>query len=164
MSFQLTERGLARLFNCANFEMPADPLIFVGLRGCVPVTPFDSNFADSHDLQVLGVDYTHMRCTLIQWRPGNGFAVYPGSTVPHRSAVQAGIANGGYGTNELAVGFYRDGHRYARGDHSIANPRLRHRAFRNDTPLPVRRTADDDDYDGVDGLTYGVANDNIHCA
>lgn len=164
MPFTLSDDVLVRLFKCANFEIPSDPLIFAGLRGCVPLTPHNSAFSAGHQLELLGVDYTHPRCTVVQWSPGRGLAVYPGSTVPHRSAVQSHLPAGGVGVNELTTGFYRDNHRYRRGDHSLSNANRRHRAFRNDSPLPVRRTADDLQFEGSDALSFGVVNDNIHCA
>ncbi|MBL8908169.1 MAG: peptidoglycan-binding protein [Rhizobiales bacterium] len=164
MPFTLTEDHLAALFELANLDTPDNQLIFFGLRGCVPLDDSGTPFASQHQLEFARVDYTHMNCTIGQWRPGSGFAVFPGSTVPYIERIKRKISAGGAGVNQLALGFYSGNHSYYRGIHQVNDPNLRHRAFRNDSSLPVQRTADDADYDADDTLYYQVVYDNIHCA
>ena len=165
MPFALSEAHLQTLFEASNFVIPDGEMIFIGLRGCVPLDVSGTGFAGSHQVEYLGVDYLHLRCSLVQWKPGSGFAIFPGSTVPHLSSVQARIAHGGAGVNQLALGYYRGTHGYYRGDHKLDTPMRRHRAFRNDSVLPVWRTGDDADFEGDDRLdTTSVPGDNIHCA
>lgn len=165
MPFFFSERHLERLFAAANFSLPPNQMIFVGLRGCIPVDPGNNGFAEAHALEYLGTDFIHMRCTLMQWRPGKGIAAFLGSTVPHITAVRSRIAAGGIGVNQLVSGYYRDRHSYYKGDHKVGTPRSRHRAFRNDSVLPVWRTGDDEDFEGDDRLdTTSIPGDNIHCS
>lgn len=164
MPFDLTESNLADLFAAANFVLPEGEMVFFGIRGCTPLEDGGTGFAGSQKLEFLGVNYTHLRCTIGQWRPGSGFAVFPASTVPYITAIQGGMSSGGVGVNQLAYGYYTKDHRYYKGDHKISNPRTRHRAFRNDSILPVWRTTDDEDYEGDDTLDTQIVYDNIHCA
>ena len=165
MPFTLTEAHLRTLFEAANFDIPPNQMIFIGLRGCVPLELGGTEFRAQHDLEYLGTDHLHFRCTFVQWKQGAGIAVFPGSTVPHLGVVKSHIAQGGRGVNQLALGYYRDAHAYYKGDHKLTDPSRRHRAFRNDSILPVWRTGDDEDYDGDDRLdTVTVPGDNIHCA
>lgn len=165
MPFSLDEDELALLFKAANFPIDENEMILAGLRGCVPVDSRGTEFAASQRLEYVGVDYLHMRCTLLQWKPGSGFAVFPASTVPHVDLVRPRIEFGGRGVNQLALGCYRGSHRYYRGDHMASKPSRRHRALRNDSVLPVWRTGDDADYEGDDTLDVtSVPGDNIHCA
>lgn len=165
LSFDLTESHLRSLMAKCGFCLPDKDMIFVGIRGCIPLDSNGSEFADKHKLQFIGTDNVHFRCTLLQWKIGGGFAVFPGSTVPHVNAIKAGLPRGGAGVNQLALGFYRDGHSYHKGDHKAGTPRSRHRAFRNDSVLPVWRTHDDLDFEGDDDLDVSVVpGDNIHCA
>jgi peptidoglycan hydrolase-like protein with peptidoglycan-binding domain len=164
MAFEFAEEHLALMFSLANLDVPSGEMIFFGLRGCSPVDDSGTGFARSQKLEHLRVDFTHMNCTIGQWVPGTGIAVFPASTVPHINAVRSHIAAGGRGVNQLALGYYRDGNRYYKGEHKISNPSTRHRAFRNDSALPVWRTGDDADYEGDDFLGYEVVFDNMHCA
>ena len=97
------------MFRLANFEIANNELIFFALRGTSPVE-IDGGFASSHTLIDMGVDFLHMRCTLGQWRPGSGFALYPGSTVPHLRGVEArvGPKKKGAGVNMIAPCYLRD--------------------------------------------------------
>jgi hypothetical protein len=163
--FSFSERHLDRLFAAANFSAPPDQMLIIGLRGCIPVDPGNNSFAQAHALEYLGTDFIHMRCTLLQWRPGHGLATFLGSTVPHITAVRSRIAAGGLGVNHLVSGYYRDRHSYYKGDHKLGTPTSRHRAFRNDSVLPVWRTGDDEDFEGDDRLdTTSIPGDNIHCS
>lgn len=165
MPFSLNEGQLGKLMSACGYRVPQNEMVFLGLRGCVSIGSDATDLASDHKLEYLGVDYRHLRCSIVQWQPGKGFALFPGSTVPHQSAINAGVAKGGQGVNQLTVGFYRDSHRYYCGDHKLTVPNRRHRAFRNDSVLPVLRTRDDGDYDGADELDIATApGDNIHCA
>ena len=73
MPFKLTEAHLHSLFQAANFDI-SNEMNFVGLRGCVPVEQGGTGFAGQHDIEYVGVDYMHLRCTFVQWMPGAGFA------------------------------------------------------------------------------------------
>lgn len=98
-AFKLTEAHLHSLFQAANFDI-SNEMNFVGLRGCVPVEQGGTGFAGQHDLEYVGVDYMHLRCTFVQWMPGAGFAVFPGSSVPHQKAIQSHI---GQATKKLGA-------------------------------------------------------------
>lgn len=167
--FTLTEDHLRSLFALANFELPDDPMIFFGLRGCLPLDEAGTDFAGSHRLEFLGPNYTHMRCTLGQWKPGGGFAVFPGSTVPHRRVIESAIPRNGVGVNQMAYCFLSRmaptlDHRYFKGDHGLTSSLGPHRAFRNESRQPVWRTADDVDFQGDDRIEVEAVFDNLHCA
>jgi len=171
MSYQLKSEQIEAMFRLASFEIPDDDIVFVGLRGASPVNVSGSDFEVSHKLNDKGADYLHMRCTLIQWRPKEGlFAVFPGSTVPHRRWVRWARPRGlgGEGANSLVTCFLRKNNntdrRYFEGDHGLSSKLGPHRAFRNESKLPVLRTGDDLDYEGNDLLEYAAVFDNLHCA
>jgi len=156
--FILKEEDLMRLWQINQFDIPKDQWIFFGLRGCLPVDDQDHSFSREHQLEVVSPDYVHPRCTIGQWVPGKGFAVFPGSTVPHRKHVESSIRRNGQGTNQLLTGCYKD---YRKGVHK-AGQSTGHQAFRQDHKLPVRRTADDVDYDADDRVEFGQPFDNLH--
>ncbi|WP_372574964.1 peptidoglycan-binding domain-containing protein [Ruegeria jejuensis] len=166
--FELTEEQLNGMFHLANFEVPSDELVFFGLRGCSPVAA-QGEFSSSHKLIEKGTDFLHQRCSIGQWRPGDSFALYAGSTVPNISDVSKFVSNNGNGVNMLAPCYLTDlpgtsDHRYQKGDHGLSSPLGPHRAFRNPNKLPVWRTGDDSDYEGDDRLVYESAFDNLHCS
>lgn len=163
MPFTVSDTQLSELFHAANLPVPDNEMVFCGFRGCIPISGGSQTLAPAQQLEFAGVDYRHMRCTLVQWVPGQGLAVFPGSTVPYIDAIAGHLDEGGQGANQLAFGYYRGSHRYVIGDHKLSDPQRRHRAFRNDSPLPVWRTSDNTVYDGNDAVTYGVCNDNLHC-
>ncbi len=168
MTYRLKAENLQEMFELSNFAIPSNQIVFVGLRGTSPVDMAGTAFAAGHDMNDLGIDYLHMRCSLIQWNTADDtFAVFAGSTVPNVNAVRRGIANGGRGVNQLATCFLAKGasvdRRYYKGDHGLSSPFGPHRAFRNDNKLPVWRTSDDSDYDGDDDLQFATAFDNMHC-
>ena len=156
--FILKEEDLLRLWQINQFDIPNDQWVFFGLRGCLPVDDQEHSFAHEHRLETVTPDYIHPRCTLGQWAPGKGFAVFPGSTVPHRKHVESSIRRNGLGTNQLLTGCYKD---YRKGMHK-AGQSTGHQAFRQDHKLPVRRTADDVDYDTDDRVEFGQPVDNLH--
>jgi Putative peptidoglycan binding domain len=160
MSFELTEEHLVLLWDLNQFQIPRDRWVFFGLRGCLPVSDQDHSFARSHAVKIEGVDYLHPRCTLGQWQPGRGFALFPGSTIPHRSHVAASRPQGGAGTNQLMTGYYSD---YRKGKHKAGSPTA-HDAFRQDNKLPIQRSADDADFDADDRVDFEQPFDNLHAA
>ena len=164
--FAVEEKHLFRLCEVNRYLLPADEMIFFGIRGCLPVLDDDHSFKKSHQAEVVPVDYTHPRCTLGQWMPGEGFALFPGSTVPHRSHVESALRSrsgrrSGEGANQLMTGLFKN---YKKGRHPRRKTRTQHDAFRNDGNLPIRRTADDLDYDNDDRVEYMTPNDNLHAA
>jgi hypothetical protein len=158
--FVLSEEHLLRLWRLNQFAVPSDRWVFFGLRGCLPVDDDNHEFARSHTLRVETVDYTHPRCTLGQWQPGKGFAVFAGSTSPHRKHVEESRLQGGVGTNQLLTGFYAD---YRKGVHKAGTPTA-HDAFRQDHELPVQRTGDDVDFDADDRVEFEKPFNNLHAA
>ena len=156
--FTLKENDLFGLWKLNQFAVPDDRWVFFGLRGCLPIDDQDHAFAREQQLELVEPDHVHPRCTLGQWAPGKGFAVFPGSTVPHHRHVKSSVARGGRGTNQLLTGCYKD---YRKGVHKHGKP-TGHQAFRQDNKLPVRRTADDVDYDEDDRVEYGLPFDNLH--
>jgi hypothetical protein len=161
----LTHDVLQRMAERTCASPPTDGLVFFGLRGALPIDLTGTPFAASHPLRITEVDHLHLRCTVGQWRPSEKtLALFPGSTAPHRSAVQQARAAGGVGANMLMLGCYR----YARGIHKAGSLKG-HRAFRQDMFFPVWRTTDDLDYDLEDHADLGpkltdYVWDNIHCA
>ena len=103
--FLLTEEHLLTLWEINQFPVPRDRWVFFGLRGCLPVNDNDQSFSHAHSLKVEDVDYIHTRCTLVQWCPGNGFALFPGSTVPHRKHVESSRPLAGVGANQLLTAY-----------------------------------------------------------
>lgn len=150
---------LAELCRLNSFTPEADDMVFFGLRGVTPVDPDDVGFRAEHSLAPADIDYIHPRCSLIQWWPSRGeFAVFAGSTVPHRKHVKTALAKSGKGANQLMTGFYRD---YRKGVHKAGKP-TGHKAFRQTRAHPIRRTADDFDYDSEDRVEFVNPFDNIH--
>lgn len=150
---------LKELCRLNSFAPGEDQLVFFGLRGVTPVDPDDFEFRSEHPLELTDIDYTHPRCSLLQWWPSRGeFAVFAGSTVPHRAYVKTAMAKSGQGANRLMTGFYRD---YRKGVHR-AGKSTGHDAFRQTRAHPIRRTADDFDYDNDDRVEFVNPFDNIH--
>jgi hypothetical protein len=157
--FTLKADHLKALCELNEFPVDADAMVFVGLRGCLPVNPGDQSIAKEHGLMGAVVDYLHPRCALIQWTPKDGkFAVFPGSTVPHRSSVEAARRRGGVGANQLLTGYYDD---YRKGWHKAGKP-TGHEAWRQTGSRPIRRTADDLDYEEDDRVEISNPADNFH--
>ncbi len=159
--YTLTTAHLAQLCALNEFPVDSEGLIFFGLRGCLPLHPFDQAFRAEHALTAAEVDHLHPRCTLIQWLPGEGtFAVYPGSTVPHRVYIEKARARGWRGANELLTGYFAD---YRKGIHRASTPR-RHEAFLQTSVRPFWRTTDDLDYGLEDPVDIDLPGDNLHAA
>jgi hypothetical protein len=158
--FKLTAEHLRQLCDLNSFTVDRKSMVFFALRGCLPANPGDHRQGREHSMELAPVDYLRPRCTIAQWLPAtNTFAVFPGSTVPHRSLVGAAKRRGGVGANELLTGFYGD---YRKGWHKKGRP-TGHEAWRQTGSRPIRRTADDLDYDPHDRVEITNPADNLHC-
>ena len=157
--YKLSANHLAEIF--ALNEYPYDPgaMVFAGIRGCLPIDLGNLEEAKEHEVETATVDHVHPRCTLIQWTPKTGlFAVFPGSTVPHQSSIAAAKKRKGVGANQLLTGFYDD---FRKGWHKRGS-KTGHEAWRQNASRPVRRSADDLDYDGDDRVEVVNPADNLH--
>ncbi|MCG7585181.1 peptidoglycan-binding protein [Photobacterium sp. OFAV2-7] len=160
--FTLSLDGLKALWQANLFEVPDSGLLFFGFRGCLPATPDHGHiFQKTHNLTITDVNYQNPRCTLGQANfDDETFAIFSASTVPSFKNIKKAKQRGGKGTNQLMTGFHPG---YTQGWHSGSSPRG-HRAFRMEGKLPIRRTADDLDYDELDRVEYMAPYDNIHSA
>jgi hypothetical protein len=159
--FELSHQHLVEL--CEANELPIDrsAMVFVGLRGCLPIKPFDHGFRDRQQLATALVNYGQPRCTLLQWRPAEGtFAAFPGSTVPHRKYIEMARTRGGMGCNQLLSGFWDD---FRKGRHKGFSP-TGHEAWLQTASRPYRRTVDDVYYDNLDRVEMVNPGDNLHAA
>jgi hypothetical protein len=156
--FTLTVEHLKHMAKINFFPMPESQILFFGLRGCLPVSDDSTQFTNEHQIELTPYDHIHPRCTLGQNNPKKGIALFPGSTVPHQRNIQRSLELGGRGTNMILTGYYKD---YRKGWHKPGS-NTGHQAFRQDNKLPVRRTADDLDYDYDDRVEYTRPYDNLH--
>src|SRR3954470_13558224 len=100
----LTGGLLRRVARQNNFALPSEYIVFAGIRGATPVDPDDLTFASARRVRIGPPDYESMRCTLVQWRPGDDqVAVFAGSTVPNRRAIAA-ARRGGSAANMVILG------------------------------------------------------------
>jgi hypothetical protein len=159
--FPLKVEHLEQLCRLNEFPVAGDEMVFVGVRGCLPENPVDHAFRDVQALSAaLPVDHVHPRCTLIQWMPlDKQFAVYPGSTVPHRRYIQGALA-GGEQANQLLTGFFAD---YRKGMHKAGKP-TGHAAFRETGMRVFRRTHNDAEFGVDDPVEFDNPFDNLHAA
>src|SRR5262245_26294064 len=159
MAFALTANLLGRLCQINSFQVPDQGMIFFGLRGCLPVNPDDQTLGAERGVEIVTCDSVYPRCTLGQWSPEQGtLAVFVGSTVPHMKYIKTSLQNNGKGTNQLMTGLYRD---YRKGVHKAGTSKASD-AFRQTEGHPVRRTADDFDFDDDDRVEFTNPYDNIH--
>lgn len=158
--FTLTTDHLRHLWGANHFDISDAEWLFFGLRGCIPANDTSTSFADQHVLIPYTIDYTHPRCTIGQFKPDGSFALFPGSTVPHQRNVATARDRNGRGTNQLMTGFHPD---YRKGWHKAGKP-TGHKAFRQDSKIPIRRSGDDLDYDTDDRVEYTTPYDNLHAA
>lgn len=158
--FTIKEEHLWRLWEQNQFPVPTDQCVFFGLRGCLPLNEDDASFAKEHRVDIAEVNYLNPRCTLGQWMPDQGFAIFAGSTVPHQKYIAKAKDRGGQGANQLLTGYYKD---YRKGVHRPGKA-TGHQAFRQERFLPVQRTSDDLDYDPQDRVDWSQAADNLHAA
>lgn len=157
--FTINSNILETLSSINHFTINEDELIFFGLRGTLPVDEDNHEYQKDHLVQLTEIDYSHPRCTLIQWKPSEKMiAIFPGSTVPHLRNIKRSLERGGRGTNMLLTGYYED---YRKGWHKAGSD-TGHQALRQNNKLPVRRTADDLDYDNDDRVEYTRPYDNLH--
>ena len=158
--FKITAEQLGQLCDLNSFSVDRKAMVFFALRGCLPTNPGDHRQRKEHLLELATINYRHPRCTLIQWLPATGtLAVFPGSTVPHRSLVATARRRGGLGANELLTGFFSD---YRKGWHKAGRP-TGHEAWRQTGSRPIRRSTDDLDFDPDDRVEVTNPADNLHC-
>lgn len=161
MPFTLSAAHLERLCTINAFPLPSESLAFFGIRGCLPVAVDDQTFQREAELEIAAFDHRHPRCVIGQWKPAQALlAVFPGSTVPHQKYVARAKENGGAGANMLTTGCYVD---YRKGEH-LAGKATGHAAFRQTHAHPIRRSADDLDFDTDDTVEVTNPFDNIHAA
>ncbi|WP_162054686.1 peptidoglycan-binding domain-containing protein [Pontibacter pamirensis] len=161
-NFQISHTLLANLCRRNRFPVAQELMIFLGIRGSLPVFPENHAFATTHDLMLSSTDHQHPRCTLVQWLPAQGLlAVFPGSTVPHLKYIRKAMTRGGAGANQMLTGYYAD---YRKGDHNLSSPPTRHRAFRQMEARYVLRTLDDEVYEADDRMEFNNPFDNLHAA
>lgn len=158
--FKINASQILRLAEINHFPLSKNNVSFFGFRGLLPANDDSINFKDEHLVVLIPYDHVHPRCTIGQYHPDKGIALFPASTVPHKQYIKSSLQHGGNGANMLITGFYKD---YRKGWHKAGNP-SGHEAFRQDNKLPVRRTADDLDYDYDDRVEYMRPYDNLHAA
>ncbi|MEM7126608.1 MAG: peptidoglycan-binding domain-containing protein [Chloroflexota bacterium] len=158
--FTLKEGDLRKLCRLNSFTIPNDEMIFFGLRGCIPYDDSDHTFRSKHKVKVVPINHANLRCTVIQWKPGLGIALFRSSTVPHQTYIRDALTANGEGANRLMTGRYPN---YKKGVHR-AGSSTGHHAFRYDAKLPIRRTANDLNYGTDDRVEYETPFDNIHAA
>lgn len=159
MEFTVSNDLLEQLCTANSFNLPEAELVLFGFRGCLPVQPDNSDFGTIQKLRLADLDYSHPRCTIGQWkRSVKEIAVFPASTVPHIKYIRSSVARKGEGTNQIMTGFYKD---YRKGTHKPGTP-TGHEAFRQTASHPIRRTADDYDFDNDDRVEFSNPCDNIH--
>ena len=159
--FTLTHDVLVRVCERNRFPIPTADLAFAGLRGAVMKAPLVNDFAPGVDLEAVDVDYLKPRCTIVQWRPGDRLvAAFPGSTVPHRSAIDPAKSDT---FNQIFTGFYTGA--FKRGHHHQLPSPTAHEAFVENREFMILRTADDTIFDaGSDQAMKGFPSDNLHSA
>jgi hypothetical protein len=143
-----------------QFSLARTGLVFIGVRGAITPLPSDNSFTHEQLLSVMDINYCNPRCTILQWNPTNStIAAFPASTVPHISNIRSAVSKNGEGANCLMTGYYKD---YRKGFHKADSP-TGHEAFRQNATHPIRRTADDMDFDTDDRIEYDNPQDNLHC-
>lgn len=159
--FTLTSAALERLARSGAYDLGTARCILFGLRGCLPANTADVTVGPSKALRIVPVDHLSMRCTMGVWLPEDGtLMAVPGSTVPHRKAVEAAKAAGGLGANRILPGLLR----FRKGKHPQSGNRPQQDAFVQAIDFPYQRSADDLDYDEQDPVAFETPGDNIHCA
>ncbi|MCP4318978.1 MAG: transglycosylase SLT domain-containing protein [Hyphomicrobiales bacterium] len=158
----LTEAHLIGLWKRSQFPIDGRGIVIFGLRGCRPVDFAGTDFAQAHEIALRETNYKTMNCTMGQWRPNGGLAVFPGSTVPFHTIVASKVGKRGVGVNQMGCGRYKN---YAHGWHKRSEGPSGHWALRQECAITIQRTGDDTDYDLDDRWEVGrIAGDNIHCA
>jgi lysozyme family protein len=161
----ITADLLTRAAKRNGYAIPTEGLIFFGIRGFRPDSPFDNAFTKSRTGRFSSIDFLKMNCTIGQWKVATDeIALFPGSTVPSQGSIVNSKNKGGIGTNMLMLGRFE----HEKGVHKLSKPG-QHRAFRQATFFPVWRTADNTTYDLADKADFGGENgtfvwDNLHSA
>lgn len=156
----LTEAHLIALWKRSQFPIDTRGVIVFGLRGCRPIVGSGTGFEPEHEFEMMQVNYQTMNCVIGQWRPGAGFAIFPGSTVPRLETVKSRVQHGGTEVNQMGRGRYL---RYAVGLHKAGKP-SEHWALRLDSSISLQRTSDNAEFDELDRWEVSNPFDNIHCA
>ena len=158
----ISEAHLVALWKRSLFPIDGRGMILFGLRGCLPADPSATEFRSSHKVKLADVDYRRMRCTIGQWRPGKGFALFPGSTVPFVTLVDSATNRKGAGVNQMGRGRYKN---YVSGWHKRREGRKKgHWALLQESDISFQRTPSDVNYTPDDPWQAGRPGDNIHCA
>ena len=159
--FTLTHDVLVRICERNRFPVPTADMVFAGLRGAVMKAPLVNDLATAVELEVVDVDYLKPRCTILQWRPGDRLvAAFPGSTVPHRSAIDPARSET---FNQIFTGFYAGA--FKRGHHHQLPSPTAHEAFVEAREFMILRTADDTTFDATtDQAMKDFPSDNLHAA
>lgn len=154
----ITVSKLKEICNFYNFPFFSQNEIgIVAFRGCVPVdSPELTHLSNTVEIKEANINYSTPRCTFIVV-VGDQLMALLGSTVPHNSYIKKSISRKGQGTNQMFFGRYVD---YKKGIHN-AGP-TGHQALRQTDEHPVRRSADDMDFENDDLLSIGIQYDNIH--
>lgn len=158
-TYTLTSDVLKRLIDINQYDVPQLPLLFIGIRGSLPVSYEDYSFQKQAALTTADINYSQMRCTLVQWKTSdNTIALFPGSTVPHNKYIAEALARQGKGANSLLPAYYKD---YRKGIHKAGGPTA-HEAFLQTGIRAFRRTADNLTYDNDDRIEFDNPGDNFH--
>lgn len=159
--FKIKHEYLQKLCEINSFNIPKDQLVFFGLRGCQQVDEDNNSNANEISFSLSNIDYTSLNCTILQWNVKNkSIAAFAASTVPHKKYIERSLEGNGKGANRLLTGMYKN---YKKGHHKVNSP-TGHEAFRQDGKLPIRRSADDLDYDEEDRVEFARPYDNIHAS
>lgn len=161
--FKFSQAALLRFCQIYNIDLPESGILIIGFRGALPVYIEDNQFRQTQALNPKPINHTHLRCTLAQWDIKAGkIALFAGSTVPNKHSIVSARAKGGAGANQMLPGYYKQ-NGFIKGEH-YPSERTKHQAFIQAGPRPVRRSADDLDYDNLDRVEFGVQWDNNHAA
>ena len=158
--FKINDAVLRRLCEVYAYKVPDAGMVFFGLRGCLPVDPFNQSFRKERAVGAAPLDTFSPGCTIGQWLPESQ-TVAP--SAEHRASsqqLQTALARGGAGANQLMPGYYKD---YRKGLHKAGSP-TGHEAFRQTAPRPIQRSADDLDVEKDDRVEYDNPQDNLHAA
>lgn len=161
-TFSITAAVLHRLCDLNCFGVPNDRAVLFGIRGCLPLNEKEYGALGARQLETIAVNYSHPRCTLGVWLPGEQVvAAFPGSTVPHQTSIPKGVGKEGMGCNQLVPSLVR----FERGLHPRKKDKAQHPAFLQAMDFAVQRTADDTIYE-IDDIWHvdSAMGDNFHCA
>jgi peptidoglycan hydrolase-like protein with peptidoglycan-binding domain len=160
-ALRVGEQQLHNLFKKCAFVFPEKEMFFFGIRGVLPTDIDDGSFSSSKTLVPAKIDYNSMACTIGQWSPTHGVAVFPGSTVPNMQNIAAAAGRQGEGANVLC----RCKVAYVKGIHKQGTP-TGHKAFIQDGYFPGTRSkdkiiGDEDDFFDTSG---NIFFDDLHAA